>query len=324
MRQWRKRLLWGVLLLGGLYSIAWWGAAAWLQEQLTSPHRIGLLQAHCRQPAVTGFPFAMQVTCPTVQVDTPVAALNTGALEVQGSAWAPMQIRIDLRDTLSFVHQDPPARLDGQWTAASSTVNWQSSGIRQGNLEVADLRLTFSSLSVVPISVDAEMVTAALYPSNSASPALFLAASFGKFSSNILDLPDADLEIEGRISHPDATVPTVVPLPDVIAPGTRIDIDQLSISTQTMHVSIEGELIADDSGMLSGDLVATGREYAPLVKALFPRMGEEERQNFLQLISAFSAPIELDGQAARRLPLQVRNGQIFAGFWPLGQLPALF
>ena len=92
MRQWRKRLLWGVLLLGGLYSIAWWGAAAWLQEQLTSPHRIGLLQAHCRQPAVTGFPFAMQVTCPTVQVDTPVAALNTGALEVQGSAWAPTQI----------------------------------------------------------------------------------------------------------------------------------------------------------------------------------------------------------------------------------------
>ena len=107
--------------------------------------------------------------------------------------------------------------------------------------------------------------------------------------------------------------------------GGEFNIDHMALTSGDVIAEVDGPMILEVDGTLSGDLdvrYAGEADLPLLVAAIFPWLAGDA-EVIADAIRAMSQPIELHGQPAHRVRINIRHGTLNIGLIPILTIPSI-
>jgi hypothetical protein len=322
-----------IFAIGALWSVGWFvlqsQANAQLNLLLANMSAQGV-EIDCADRAINGYPFRLELSCGALNLGIAGAGdVETGPLVLLSQVYNPFKVLALIDQGVSAEFIAPDIALRSSWEQARASAGLTMQGPENISVSLNKLDLDLAPSAAIPAFVDFKSSAAEFHlrhqPAGASSGTIEIAVRMLRSQSNIFNLDPADLLIELSITPDGADAGSLIAAGrNIPGNGASIAVQKVEIATDGLRIQLSGNLTADSNGILDGKLAALGHSYRPFVGAVFAHMTSAELDNFMELIKAFSTEATLDGQPARLLPLQVRQGTIYAGFWPLGTVPALW
>lgn len=321
-------------LLAVAWSGAWFvvrgqtldGLDAWLERERAQGRRWA-----CPDRSVGGFPFRIEVRCPSLAVEGRGLAASFGPVSGLAQVYNPRHVIVEAAGPLRL--QFGALQVEGPWRLLQASVRTAKEGLERLSLILDRPSLRLAGLAAEPIALAARKIEA------HGRPALDGTAARPAY--------DASLRAEGA-TLPPGTIPgsdapanvevvaKVSGLPDLDrgggpetmeawrAAGGRVDLGRFSLATGPMRIEGTGGLTLDEQHRLAGRIEWSGAGVEPLLQALAGRAGA-----LVGAALGSLAPKTPAGSSAARprapdlkpLPsLRFEGGRVYAG--PL-QLPGV-
>ncbi len=325
----------GILVLFAGLVGAWYYAAGLLESQLadiSDAVRNGGGSFRCEESSVRGFPFRIGLFCNNVLYNDPSQEMrvSTGALRSAAQLYRPGHVVAEVDSPAGIrLPMLAPLRLD--WKSLRTSTNLSTSGLNRVSLEVASLDVSADDAGF-----------------------LSLLGRIGKLEAHARQAPargDDDLQFalsadDWQIGDPKMTpvVPVDLnfavivedllpvflnggdPLPIIRQRGGSAIIEEMVFETADGgRIAVSGPLSVTPQGSLSGLLqidLENPKDLTRFVEQVFPPAADRMRDMqvyFEALGSGAGGKTQIKG-----LTLSIRDGDVFAGFFKVAEIPRLF
>lgn len=320
-----KLLLAFALLLVVGWSVLWFMVATVVDRQAQRVEMMAEASGtmlSCAHRSVKGFPFRIEVRCgPGSKVSNAEGALALDGLTLVGLIYNPNLMIAEVRSPV-VAHPAVGPRMQAEWELAhaSARLDYGDSAIDRFDAEIVGATVTLGSAP--PVTVDEVQFNIRRRPD--ATETLDVAARL----VGVVPMPGgAPITLTVRGSVPDGA-PLLAGRPEALLAtlarsGLPLVIDTITLSSGGMTLAASGTLTLMPNGLLDGkvDVAVVGSdEPVPYLNAVAPEV-EKTVETLLKNVLAFAPATTVDGHAAKKLSLTIRNGRVSAGFVPLFALP---
>jgi hypothetical protein len=283
----------------------------------------------CGQRQLGGFPLQLTVNCRGVVSNSgDGVTANLGGLDATARLYNPGKVTANVAG---------PFEVNGADYAILS--NWEAGnvGFSAGLGGIHDATAAFSALDfsvrdaagATQWSATAAAWSTQIQPATGGEPAFHVVLSavdlviaFGGDAFPQMS-GTATLTMHGAGDRIDR-LPTDV-LADWLRAGGTFDIDDLTVRSGDVLADITGPMTLGLNGSLSGEVVVrySGEQDLPiLVAAIFPWYADEA-ETIAEAIRVLSTPIEMRGEPAYEVHLNIRDGVVNIGLIPILTIPSL-
>ena len=322
-----RKLVWlavAIVLFGALYTGGWFYAASWLKDRATkelAASEQGLHSASCSNLSVRGYPFRIGVFCDSLGIDDRASGLSAtfGALRSAAQVYRPGHAVIEL-DGPAQVRVTPDLAFDVDWDLMrASAVAW-TNGLDRASIAYDGLkgRLNVPSqgLSLGIAATHGEKHV------RQSGEALDVAASLEALSLDLGDkvLPPLNVTADLTIADAAKWISAEGP-PPTLPLGTSAELRGLSFDLGAGNsMTLSGPVSVDDAGYVSGalDLTIEGvTGWRDRISEVFPDAAETV-QRVAGAIKGLSG-----GQDRAVVKLNIRQGAVYLGLFPVAEIPPL-
>jgi hypothetical protein len=314
------------LVLAGLYSAGWVYFARALETGMT--RQIADLARHdvtarCENPTTDGYPFDIGIRCDSVawQRRAPGISVTAGAFRSQAPVYNPRAVAGAV-DGPAYVDLPGLEPLEVSWQALTAgarlaaplpdMLSLKGRGIRIARrAEAASAPLATLDTSRTVIHRNGE--------------AIDIAMAFRRLRSAIPlptggHLPDLDGTAEVRFPHGSALLDATLGPPRARLRGQSGQIEHLTLSLADAGISMTGPFDIARDGRIDARLSVTVHNPDKLVAAF-----RDAAPGLADQISAIAGLVRSlnIGNGPLTVRLDIRRGRVFAGFIPLGVVPAI-
>jgi len=322
-----RKLIWlaiAVVLVGALYTGAWFYAASWLKDRAMrelAASEQGLHSASCSNLTVRGFPFRIGVFCDAVGIDDRATGLSAsfGAVRSAAQVYRPGHAVIEL-DGPAQVRVTPDLVVDANWDLLhASAVAW-TDGLDRASVAYDGLK---GKLNVA--SKDLSIGLAAAHGEKHvrrSGEALDVAASLDALVLELGGkvLPPLNVAVDLTIADGGRWISTEGPPPNLPL-GTSAELRGLSLDLGNGNkITLSGPVRVDDEGYVSGslDLAIEGvTAWRDRVSEVFPEAAETA-QRVAGAIKGLSG-----GKDRASVKVNIRQGTVYLGLFPVAEIPPL-
>jgi hypothetical protein len=320
-----RRIIWlavAVVLASAAYSAAWFAIADRIESEVDAGFKRNAATgglAECDNLSARGYPFRFGFFCDAVSYSTADRRItvSTGAFRSAAQVYEPSQVVGELDGPVLF--DGPgfvPIRLD--WENLRFSLQHDYKRAESASLEVRGGLISLRQSAGLSDPV-ARSDTAELHM-RTRGQALDIAVDTRgvRSADERLQVPPvdlvADLTLEqGAPYFQDGTRPSLR--------GQTIDIRSLKLATRQSDgasVAISGPLVISETGLATGTLSIVATDVSAIA-ALIASAVPNEAERIIAAAQTVSA-LERDGQI--KLDITIRDNDLYAGFIPLGTLPA--
>lgn len=311
-----------VLVVAG-WSLAWWLIAdrveAGVDEALAGSAEGGVAIA-CAERERGGFPFRFETVCRDASAQPAGGTWSARLERLQAGAWfyEPRHIEANLQGPfeLTAEHLDQPATSD--WDRATADVIAGENGPRS---------VTVSFTNPVAQATGTEVATdrthIAVGPGEAAGDSRIVIEADRLRLPARDAVPAADLIFQARTPiPPEALLSGEIDL----AGGISVSDVELSLETEPVQAFAQGALDVDPEGVVNGslELYLVGIENLPELLGALPEGARSGGNVLVGALLALGAPAEWRGRPARRIVINIDDGEVRAGALALGTLPPLW
>lgn len=312
------------VVLTGLYSAGWVYFARALETGMT--RQIADLARHdvkarCENPATDGYPFDIGIRCDSVAWQRPASGISVtaGAFRSQAPVYSPRSVNGTV---------DGPARVDLPGLVPL-LIRWKTmTGGAQLAAPLPDmLALEGHGIEVARQSGDAPVATLDMSRTQIQrdGEAVVIATAFKRLRSQI-PLPTGgrlpDLDGTARVSFPQglALLDAKLGPPQARLRGQSGRIEDMTLSLADAGISANGPFDISRKGRIDAQLTVTIRNPDKLVDAF-----RSAAPAYADQISAIASLLRSlnSSNGPLTIRLDIRRGHVFAGFIPLGVIPAI-
>ena len=330
-----------IAALGFGWNYAWRYAAQRLDTETTrliAQSNDAGREIECDKRRVEGYPFRVGIFCDRLALyaERNGLSVKSGAFRSAAQFYRPGQIIAELDGPLA-ANLPGAGNYAADWNSMRASVNVSLSGLRRISIAANKLNLTGNDTAIQPASssslkADAESIELHLRPAeeeghDDSVDLAFLADNLKVESADLLPLPaigiGADLRLDGMKSQ--------------LRPGFDIwrHLRANGVAGQIRHVqfmpveggnvTISGPFDIGQDGIVNATLdiaVADARSITALLKTMFP--GQNDMWDQLHQGFAVLAASKGGDSNSRSVKVTIDRGQIFLGFFPVGEIPPLF
>ena len=318
------RLAIAVVLAIALYTGGWFYAASWVKDRATrelATSEQGLHSASCSNLSVRGYPFRIGVFCDSLGLDDRASGLSAtfGALRSAAQVYRPGHAVIEL-DGPAQVRVTPDLVFDVDWSLMrASAVAW-TNGLDRASIAYDGLKGR--------LNVPSEGLSLGIAATHSekhvrqSGEALDVAASLEALSLDLGDrvLPPLNVAADLTIADAAKWISTEGP-PPTLPLGTNAELRTLSLDLGAGNrITLSGPVRVGDDGYVSGslDLVIEGvAAWRDRISEVFPEAAETA-QRVAGVITGISG-----GQDRATVKLNIQQGTVFLGLFPIAEIPPL-
>ena len=328
-------------VLLALLAVAWSGAWLFIRGRATEAIDAWLAAEaaagrhwDCPDRSVAGFPFRLEVTCPTLSLRSPDLTASVGRVAAVAQVYQPRHVIIQAQGP--FRLSDPRgATVEATWRALDASIRFTQEGLQRASLVTDGPSIRATGLSPGEITLAGARAEAHLRP----DPARY--QTEGAFDASLraaaLKAPLMD-EFLGGAEPADIGLEVTAtqlrqgggrPLPDELhrwrQAGGRLEVAQFSLLKGPRRVEARGELQLDDAHRLAGRLEAQAAGLESLVASLVgASLGRGERGSALGGVLGSIAGQIAAGAAEKRAagpnaalkplpPIRLEGGRIYLG-----------
>lgn len=325
-----------VVLLGLVWSAFWLYAArqaettiaAWIEREAKAG------RAHsCGSRTIGGYPFRIEMHCRDLRIGLrglaqPVVLESAGLLAV-AQIYEPDLVIAELSGPMR-VTINGDARYTLDWRLLRASLRGFPTTFHRASLVVDDATLTAADAAGAPLAQGRHVEMHARLRSAAGEPAFDLAAR-----ADAIRLPalprlgekPADGEVEAVLTGVRDLSPQ--PLNERLrlwqAAGGRLEITKLRVAQGEAVAIAKGEVGLSPGARLDGrlDVTLAGLEQAGAL--IFGESSQGRSQaSLLAGLALLAGGAELEGRRAVALPLRFKDGALFLGPLPIGQVPPLY
>jgi hypothetical protein len=318
-----------ILVLWGGYWYAAYSLANGFIRDAAAAEATDAMAFGCGDRRLGGFPLQLTVDCQSVVSTTgPAMRASLGGIAAAAPLYNPGRVTADIRGPFEIAAADYSIRS-----------NWQGGniGITAGLDGVRDASAAFSALDFA-IS---DAAGATQWAATAAAWSTQIRPAAGEQQAIHVTLSAVDLVIAfGGDAFPQMSGTATLTmlgagnridrdpadfLGDWLGAGGAFDIDHLSVTSGDVMAEITGPMSLGLDGNLTGDVVVRylGEDDLPtLVAAIFPWYADEAA-TIAEAIRALSRPIEMRGQPAYEVRLNIRDGVVNVGLIPILTIPSV-
>lgn len=311
--------------LGALGSAGWYWAAGKLDEQvarLKSNEAERGRQIECVNQEIKGYPFRLGIFCDTFSYEdkSENLSVNGGAVRSAAQVYAPHKIITEVDGPISLASRAGSASLD--WESARSSMAIGLNGPKRFSARALKVAAT------MPDGKDVSVGEAQLHTREAEAAAMDVA--FSAFQLELgqqagRQIPVLNLEGDATVNRLADALRKRRNLPDWIAEnGVEGLVRNLKLALpQSGTIAVSGPFRISRAGKLTGQFKFITTDFDDLsmeIEKVFP----ETSRAMGQIKLAVSALGAAQGNGAASLSLDVREGKVFLGLFPIGEVPDLF
>lgn len=306
-----------VVVLGLAWTGGWYWAAGWADRNaggvLKRIAERGVM-VDCPDRHITGFPFALRVSCGT----TAVAERHTGSTARLGgvsggaSVFAPTTATVAMT---SPAHIESPlleGPADIAWSDASVGVGMGLGGPRDVRFAASDLAARFVLRGLTDPSIAARRASGTLSPSDDGGTKASFDFTDLAVTSDGTTLPPATGKGSMKLSLPPRAL---LAGRAALRPPIAAHAIDVSLKSDGAHIMAKGDLEVDKDGVLNGKLTITigGAESLPKLIALLPPGRQQLATTMAGAIFMVGRPATLDGEPASEISIDIDHGKAKIG-----------
>lgn len=311
-----------VLVVAG-WSLAWRTISgrveAGIGEALAGSAADGVAIA-CAERAQGGFPFRFEFVCTDASAQPADGEWSARLARLQAGAWfyRPRRIEAGLQG---------PFELSAEGLDRPAASNWERGSAEIVSGDDGPRSVTAAFINPVAQAAGTEVATDrtafAVSPAdNDEGSRIALQADRLRLPASEA-MPPVDVVFEARTPiPPEALLGGDIDLSD----GLSISDVELSLETSATQAFAQGAFDIDPEGLVNGrvELYLVGIENLPALLAALPREAGSAGNVLVGALLALAAPSEWQGRPARRIVIDIENGEVRAGALSLGRLPPLW
>ncbi|MDQ0321633.1 hypothetical protein QO002_003771 [Pararhizobium capsulatum DSM 1112] len=323
-----RRLTIAVVAVVIVYCGAWFIAAQQIESRLQrffDQTRAGGFSAECSDMDVRGFPFRIGVFCDKVRLDDTAfaASASFGELRSAAQVYQPGHAILEL-DGPAEVRISPGLTVSADWSLLHASVNAGFSGVNRFSATYDQMKAT----AMLPLTGDRLDLAASHGETHLRrnGPDLDVAANVEALDVRVDDDPSllpptaaaVDLTLFDR-----ADLVEMKPVNPHFLRGSKGELRNLTLDFGGGMVgTASGPFSIDDKGLISGEFKVTIKEIANLRPLLVKAFPDEKSvtniNNTANMLRALN-----DGGDEATVKIDVRDGNAWLAFFPLGELPVL-
>ncbi|MEM9223755.1 MAG: DUF2125 domain-containing protein [Pseudomonadota bacterium] len=309
------------------WSVLWFVAATIVDRQAEKMEHLAASQgatAECADRHVTGFPFRIEVRCQAgTHLGVPGSDVELEGLTVAALVYRPSRIILEAQSPLRFAAAGAP-EVAADWDLAhlSTRLDFAKESVERLDVEIVDgsvsaggaLPVTFSEfdLNVRRSPVDPNAMDLAVRAQNLAPQP---------------DVDTASLALRGTLQDGAGLLagnPQAL-LGALLTKGAVFDIEAATFESGDMQLAAAGKLNLGADGLLNGtiDMAVAGHDQGVPYMAVLAPQAEQTVSTLLSNILAFAPAATIGDRAAKKISLQIRDGQVRAGILPLFTIPPI-
>jgi hypothetical protein len=305
-----------VVILAGAWVGGWFWLARWVDraaaDTLEKLSRRGV-DVNCENRSVTGFPFALKVTCGDTAVAERTSATKASFAGVTGGAsvFAPMTANVSMA---SPAHVDSPqlGTADMRWQHAGLGVGLGMNGPRDVSFDTASLEADIAVPRLPLEKIAAASATGMAAPSPNGGTDLSGTFTDLRVTTGGAELPPVSGTASGELSVPPRAL--LAGRPAIHAPVWARGID-IALESGGAKFHVAGDISVDAEGIVDGELTLRvgGAESLPAVIAALPEAWQKLGNAVAGGLFAFGKATTLDGKPASELTIEISRGDAKIG-----------
>ena len=343
-----KWLAIGIAVVIALYTGGWF----FLASQVNRGVQTAIQQAEANGTAITcadqdvgGYPFRLGVRCDRTVIETPDGArVQAGAFRSAAQVYEPRRIISELDGPATI--ETPGVTASAEWDIARASTRLSDRGLEIGTLTLDNLRFETFPPSAATITGELDRAVASVRANGPDLDAAIAIDALDIAPVDGRDPPPIALDIDATVSDAASALQGGQPLESLRGRTVTLRNGGLALSGGG-RIETSGTIAVDADGLASGEIeigLSDATATVAALSSLFPEArgliqtvggvfgasggGGNVLSNVLSggatQTDADAAPEANDEtDALRTITLSVRDGQIRAGFIPLGNVPPL-
>lgn len=322
----RYKVLMAIALLVVIaWSVMWFVAATVVDRHADKFQHAALEHgaiAHCQNRSISGFPFRIEVRCASgSRLGNADVAATVDGLTAAALVYRPSQVIVEAKSPATVAMDGlGEARADWSLAHASARIDLGRAALRRFDAEVVDGTLSvgrFGPLAFEELDINGRENPVLTQDLDLAVRAVALRPGPG--------MDPASIAVRGTISDgAGALAGDPIPmLRALLTTGLTVTIDDATFASGAMRVGATGALTLRPDGFLDGAIelaVAGYDDGMPYVEVVAPKAAEAVIPLITNVLN-FAPSVDLGGQPAKQITLNISRGRVSAGIIPLFVIP---